>query len=135
MKEQLVTFEVAKLAKEKGYKVKYESGQFFFLADKDENYLKDKPHRTPFEHYAYILSSTQSLLQKWLRDEHDIQVYSYSHTVRGGDKGKKFGDYIYVVNPLYGDTVLMGDSREGKYQSYEESLEKGIYQALKLIKI
>ena len=130
MKEQLVTFEVAKLAKEKG----------FYWIESDNKWYDNVGHpEVSSQGYHQEINSyrtsipTQSLLQKWLREEHDIEVYSYSYTVRGGDKGKKFGDYIYVVNPLHGGIVLMGDSKKGKYQFYEKALEKGLYEALKLI--
>ena len=67
MEEQLISFETAKLAKEKGFTYAYE------FYDKEGNIVDfgivggwTDCHD---ENYA---APTQSLLQKWLREKHDI---------------------------------------------------------------
>jgi hypothetical protein len=126
MKEQLITFETAKLAKEKGFKIKQKKGYFSEVETPTNSGYRTLPE--------FGFAPTQSLLQKWIREAHDIQVYSQSYTVRGGKQGKRFGDYIYVINPLYGEHVLMEDARDSKFQTYEGALEIGLQEALKLIK-
>ena len=74
MEEQLISFETAKLAKEKGFdwicRVFYE--------DWDNNELHEPISPSDFnnEHVweKTISAPTQSLLQKWLREVHDIKM-------------------------------------------------------------
>jgi hypothetical protein len=132
MKEQLVEFETAKLAKEVGF------NEFCYSLYQDEQcLLKDCFEYNPsFKYYnsEYKSSSdnpewflanacsapTQSLLQKWLREIHGIEVFTKSEY----KDTKKIGFY-------YG-----GDLEYSKptYKTYEEALEKGLIEALKLIK-
>jgi hypothetical protein len=65
---------------------------------------------------------TQSLLQKWLREVYIINVISYPSACI---KQK----YIYL---LISDLDLIEESDE-KYNTYEEALEIGLREALKLI--
>jgi hypothetical protein len=124
MKEQLVEFKTAKLAKEKGFNVEYTAGQMFYITDeKDINYIKDKPRRTPFEHHTYILSPSQSLLQKWLREVHNIDVWAVPFK---NIDDKKVYDWV-SDEEIYSKTEI-------GYDTHEEALEKGLYEALKLIK-
>ena len=60
MEELLVSFQVAKLAKEKGFK--YSQRIITVLDEEDKRFEND-------EH-----GITQSLLQKWLRETHKIYV-------------------------------------------------------------
>ena len=94
MKEQLVLFETAKLAKEKGFDVtcyaKYETWRDelkkchvdcpenaiaeYEVADNDSysrygNYILEEYKNTYSKNY--ITAPTQSLLQKWLREIHE----------------------------------------------------------------
>jgi len=65
-----------------------------------------------------ITAPTQSLLQKWLREEHKIHisVNNYSET-------------CYRVNVIIGGEIKYAF----EYKSYEQALEKGLKVALKLI--
>jgi|TARA_R110000765_G_scaffold344689_1_gene434922 hypothetical protein len=118
MKEKLITFETAKLAKEKELKIGFintvynPSGKLIDLNDRQQ------------EGFIPIQAPTQSLLQKWLREIHniDIQIHSIS--------GK------YFVKIKYWDRSFhMTSSVEISGKTYEEALEKGLQEALKLIKL
>lgn len=118
MKDTLVTFEIAILAKEKGFK------ELCSLS-----YLKEKlvlfGSNNQFENYISV--PTQSLLQKWLREEHDIDIIIKPWT--GTNKGEK----MYAADILiFGTSTYIKLMRQNKY---EEALERGLYEALKLIKI
>jgi hypothetical protein len=112
MKEELIKFKTAKLAKEKGFKVEC------------SDYYDVKGNTNSFEHYGEALpygvcfKPTQSLLQKWLREVHKINVYcTPTHY-----------NYDVWVNNVIAEIpvpLLMG--------SYEEVLEKGLQEGLKLI--
>ena len=123
MKEELISFETAKLAKEKGflsatsrqYDSKGECHHPLSIGIGDEEYLK----RTA--------APAQSLLQKWLREEYNILVIpTFSKFSR------TYGYKIYHVED--GETKEI-NSQFIKKDTYESALEKGIYEALKIIKI
>ena len=130
MKEQLINFETAKLAKEKGVKLDinglyWEDGSY----DSGENALV-------YEEFQDVMSApTQSLLQKWLRDVHKISVcvdFRHSET----NKIEGINSVYYDVN-IY--TLSQGDAFKTIKlsqinDSYEEALEIGLQEALKLIK-
>lgn len=107
MKEQLISVEVAILAKEKGfpfninttYKIVDIFGISFF--------------GTPL--------TTQSLLQKWLREVHKFNVTPHFYVKSG---------WSCRIEPLY----HFGSIWTNHFNSYEESLEAGLKEALKLIK-
>lgn len=61
-------------------------------------------------------------LQKWLRDIHFIDVEPKAIRFVGDEKASYYNNYIN------GSMIEMK-----KYNSYEEALEKGLYQALLLI--
>jgi hypothetical protein len=123
MEEQLITFETAKLAKEKGFDIKVET---FYMGDSEENFLHNAGKKDNWNNHKCLLNEselsndysapTQSLLQKWFREEHGIDVYC----MPVGDDSYKWYNNIASHNP-----VLTG--------TYEEALEVGLQEALKLI--
>jgi hypothetical protein len=136
MKEQLITFKTSKLAKEKGFKEYCKSGylnnkcieKYHVAGDglKDwGNYNKESSEFTHTDnaegffiplHEPYYKTPTQSLLQKWLRDKHKLHV---NPRFNGIDK------YDYIINLDISNRI---------FDSYEEALEKGLVEALKIIK-
>ncbi|MES2864098.1 MAG: hypothetical protein V4666_08270 [Bacteroidota bacterium] len=113
MKEQLIEFETAKLAKEKGFKA--------------DGYHLPYIEKHTKESYYYEMPS-QSLVQKWLREEHQIHVWVSSPTdgfydacvVRDKTNHyRKFDDFT---------------TNETDFTTYETALEDGLLEALKLIK-
>ena len=135
MKEQLIEFETAKLAKEKGFD--FVTPIFWRVS---ESMCVDKNHFGSTEKIQLVNcgnqnetdwtdypAPTQSLLQKWLRDEHDIDVY----IIPNGMRDKNINDRLYHpqlwVKDLY-QTELHSKN------TYEQALEQGLINALKLIK-
>ena len=119
MKEQLITFETAKLAKEKGFDSKY---------TEDYDTLGFVQQRGILESHNLerVSAPTQSLLQKWLREVHNIYVLIEIH-----DSAKWFYFQItYKTNEGVEYTVP-----SSFYNTYEEALEVGLQEALKLIKL
>lgn len=134
MKEQLINFETAKLAKEKRFDVE-------FIEDVNAQIYDSNKELTKYNYYMYCfsleeleeyedeilyLAPAQSFLQKWLREEHNIHINI--NTFYFIDI-KKFGYEIEDI--VYDDGALILSGTQGKY---EEALEKGLYEALKLIK-
>jgi len=114
MQEELIQFETAKLAKEKGFDVQYPNGRYF------------NGRLITGENIMGIAAPTQSLLQKWLRDEHKIDI------------GVNIDiNNLYEVSVLYKDDCnYYGDMQmdDQGFKTYEEGLELGLQEALKLIK-
>jgi hypothetical protein len=129
MKDQLTTFETAKLAKEKGFDWDVLHSYRDGLLDLDDNYTgvisemyfnANGKNRTKFKE---ILSApTQSLLQKWLREKYDAKV----------EVRVELG--IAYISRVYWNVDIRASSISTPTKTYEEALEKGLQEALKLIK-
>lgn len=136
MKEQLISFEVAKLAKEKGFDLN--SPGFYSCDDPSSGtkgnqlVLRDWEKWTNFgsedsQEGTFIYSApTQSLLQKWLRDIHNIYVEPFPII---GRSNLSFSWQIYTKNNIWGINKFTGR----KFSTYEETLEAVLLEALKLI--
>lgn len=123
MNEQLISFETAKLAKEKGFKLGsgWQIRSLFNI--KDGETFCEKTIETP--EYA-CERCTQSLLQKWLREVHNFHI-----TINVGLPHNQFIMY-------YSNVIKFGKHHKSKfksefYKTYEDALEKGLQEALKLI--
>lgn len=101
MKEQLINSETTKLV---------------FEAMLNEPY----PSR-----FVKVGRPTQSTVQKWLREEHNIQVYAKSNIKIDG---------VWTNYVVYVDTTPMNDPRDEEFQTYEEALEVGLQIALETLK-
>jgi hypothetical protein len=138
MEEQLVSFETAKLAKEKGFyemckdgyilkednEAEFHEGWWLWLNDNYKKYITEVSETNDWKLYGV---PTQSLLQKWLRDEHKLVVLcDFEDDVNSQWGVSVFGDY--EVHKKF--NLFFG----GLYKTYEEALEEGLYQALLLIK-
>ena len=126
MTEELVTLETAKLLKEKGFDWKCEH-----LIDRNKVIRKyDLPQsmsccteidNEPVE----FLCPTLYVAQKWLRDTKCLHI----------EIGYMYGDYwLYdiLTIPTH-DLIGLSDRPIFRYNTYEEALEAGIKECLKLI--
>lgn len=144
MQEQLISFETAKLAKEKGFDIitnKYYKSINPLVTKKDLKInLLDNELKTNYNFRSYAglyLAPTQSLLQKWLREEHGIHIELYRH-----NPNNKLTWYASLYD-LTEESHIYGfkasfywtnvDGKAVRHESYEEALEKGLQEALKLI--
>ena len=131
MKEQLVTKKTAKIAKEKG----------FSFSDVDlvhtDAYYTDGYLRNFYYNpeYALYLAPTQALLQKWLRDKHDIYIQMSEEFYIDG-VNHLFQILIYDKNDKdctsKRSSGQYGDNNE--YKTYEDALESALQKALIRIK-
>jgi hypothetical protein len=145
MKDELISFSTAKLAKEKGFDI-----PTINCYNVDNRLLEFIPVikggiKDAVLHGGDILfddwnnngkesksAPTQSLLQKWLREKHKINVESnylpnipgyrclfvpMTDKISAKEKYKLFSKYYGTIN----------------YDTYEEALEAGLQEALKLI--
>jgi hypothetical protein len=128
MKEQLISLETAKFAKEK--KFDWLTRYYFSQINSEpfethENSLDDyNSSHWNEENGEWISRPTQSLLQKWLRDIHNIHVeilYEYKKENSSYDLNVEFEGISKFYKSLY--------------NTYEEALEIGLQEGLKLINI
>jgi len=122
MKDELITFVTAKLAKEKGFDVPaftvYANNGTFSTDETAYNFNSRTGYSAP----------TQSLLQRWLREKHNIEFISMCG---GGEAGiEKW--YKFTIPSCYTPNKKNGASLTST--TYEQALEKGLVEALKLIR-
>ena len=132
MEDTRVTFETAKLAKEKGFfqetnrlEIPYYNYKGEFKGDVSDWRIRKYIRGEDTSDIEFVSAPTQSLLAKWLREQHNIYVTSqignldfintYHYEIRYIDKNK----FMCKVN--------------GNFKTYEEALEIGLQKALKLI--
>jgi hypothetical protein len=149
MEEQLISFETAKLVKEK----EFDWCCRFYFSNKEErdcfdekaspdNYNSKYWNKKDSTDDIWTSRPTQSLLQKWLREVHNCFIDILPH--RDGDsknrqwKSKKDVFWTVEVN-YYGKNFEIELTEETDFtqnfnNSYEEALEIGLQEALKLIK-
>lgn len=114
--EEIVTYEVAKLAKEKGFplqKVIKQDGRAFF-------YELPQSHPDWANCDAWYLP-TQSLLQRWLREEKGVIVYVFPMYMRWY-WGVKIVDTEFWYN--------VANKPHDAFATYEEAMEVGLKYAL-----
>ena len=116
MEEQLVSYETAVLAKEKGCKCK------------GQGHYNNKGELCGFQYYEWadedfgdVEAPTQSLLQKWLRDEHNEHI--------GLIEG--LGKWSFSMRNLKKHNVPT--IYHVHLNTYEEALEAGLEMTLNLI--
>ena len=154
MKKDLILFETAKLAKEKGFDelvfYKYSDKGVLYISYTTEQYygietLEDfissgdgftKNNELPWQNIyrsenenkkvnIVVTAPTQSELQKWLREKHNIHVEVwYDNTQKDG--------YPYLCE-IYDQNDEVVDHDGWYYDNWEEALEEGLQEALKLI--
>lgn len=120
MTEELVTLETAKLLKEKGF------NEYCKNVIDIDNILRETLYRTNENLPKQCFSlPTQSIAQKWLRETKDLHIgICYSHKL-----------FWYYEIMSVSNHVLVGLANRPSihYNTYEEALEAGIQEALKLI--
>lgn len=132
MYEEVIKLETAKLARDKGFKVPCD-GRYFWdykwkLSLKGAVKCSNNSDMKDGSYVSYC-APTQSLIQKWLRDEHRIYV-----TVSYIEDGENilFDYSIKQKAQIFGFSEIQTKLEE--FKTYEEALEAGIIKALNLIK-
>ena len=133
MEDTRINFETAKLAKEKGFpqetnrlEIPYYNYKGEFKGDVSDWRIRKYLRGEDTSDIEFVSAPTQSLLAKWLREKHgidisililgisDYQVYIHK---------KRELKYNGIVNFVF----------DNKDNIYEEALELGLQEALKLI--
>ena len=137
IEEQFVSFETAKLLKEAGFDVPcrgiYVTDRtgYYEFREYDSKQTKDDLCWNTDDGFQYeYLAPTQALAARWLREVHRIVVdVAYIPPHVGRDV------WQYFVGGI-DDMVWPGDyeTSDRKYETYEEAMEVGLQEAIKLIK-
>lgn len=129
MEEKVINFDTAKAAKEKGF----DWDCRFYFSNKEErdsftekaspgNYNSSYWSKQDFDDEEWISRPAQALLQKWLREVHNIHINidcwkkATFHLLHDKDSKGSF----YPKNP-------------SQWNTYEEALEIALQESLKLI--
>ena len=110
MIEQLVKFETAKLAKEKGF-------NWMVIGYNWYDYTGTSEYGFECINHNKISAPTQSLLQKWLREMYGIHI----------------GVTYMSQTKTYSCSLTMRSMGWSGFKTFEEALEKVLQEALKLI--
>lgn len=129
MKEQLITYDTAILANEKGFDLI--TGSDCWIKTLDGELIHNSERRNTPEHDRtldyYLAQPSQSLLQKWLREEHNIHIEILLEEDGAYTKfyfrTMKIGEYF---NLSYDDL---------SYDVYEDALETALIKVLEKIKL
>lgn len=133
MKEELVSLETAKLARKKGFNLNSHAwygcdepasggeGNQLFLRD-HERWTNFGKEDSPQEGTMIYSAPTQTLLQRWLRDEHFIDIF-----IIDSIKEECYDWEIRIAD------VEMKIECDQYFYNYETALEAGLIKALKLL--
>lgn len=153
MEEQLISFETAVLAKEKGFNIEtlhfyvnpgskmfgIDEHNRFYPIERASKKLYNIGEEATLNTKNVIYAPTQSLLQKWLREKHNCVVEIHMHSDSEHEKFNNKNDFFYYVEVnYYGKNFDYPqneheDFSQSHFNTYEEALEKGLEEALKLI--
>lgn len=129
MAEEFVTLETAKLLKEKGFKEDVFTFYEVDCVEGDMILAETYDESENFNEKNDCLSApTQSLAQKWLRETKNIHICVYNCACGYGYEISKADNGTHITSSVY-----EGPNDGGKWDIYEEALEAGIWEALKLI--
>lgn len=142
MKEELVSFEIAKLLKRLGFisfseeELKSRMCIVHYIYDEDGKLAYDEdgfyvntwvydgisifPIKGKYRLLDTVEAPTQSLVQKWLREIHNI------HLLNGFNYDKH--QFKVVRNIAFTSPIMTAE-----YDTYEEALEEALQQGLKLL--
>ncbi len=136
MEDLVISFETAKLAKEKGlieglkcqglYCIGWSNGVTTINEDK-KFILTDNPRTSVKGQFHLALAPTQNLLQKYLREKYNLHI------------AINIGIPHHSTIMYYSNVIKFGKHHRSKFRSifmrtYEEALEIGLQEGLKLIK-
>jgi hypothetical protein len=140
MTEEIVKYETATLAKESGFILSHplylydENGE---IVDTKRSF--DLASRTFILDSKTIIAPTQSLLQRWLREIHNIDVdvtrdseVHYQDETRWIVRVSNWNDIRIKDFPI-AQLKFPNHSHHTDFKSYEEALEKGLVEGLKFI--
>lgn len=134
MEDTRITFETAKLAKEKGFtqetnrfEIPYYNYKGEFKGDVSDWRVRKYIRGEDTSNIEFVSAPTQSLLAKWLREKHNI------HIEISNNNYNKLLNWSFDLHKLPVGIIQMWERGDSTYNTYEEAYEIGLQEALKLI--
>ena len=134
MEDTRITFETAKLAKEKGFtqetnrfEIPYYNYKGEFKGDVSDWRVRKYIRGEDTSNIEFVSAPTQSLLAKWLREKHNI------HIEISNNNYNKLLNWSFDLHKLPVGIIQMWERCDSTYNTYEEAYEIGLQEALKLI--
>ena len=133
MKEELISYQTAKLANLKGFDPNVKLKKNTHYSDLTESLDSLGAGGAVVVHHYY--AATQSLLQKWVREVHQLYVELQVDQTT-------YPKFYFEVTMFIGNPKNLSEKEWGweskyhaeyLYRTYEEALEEGLQIALKLI--
>jgi hypothetical protein len=130
LKEDIISFETSKLAYKASFIFKGRTNDWLSTT---LPYHEDGKRNIDFTYKGeFYPAPTQSLLQKWLREKHNLLVEINFRTF-GVSSGN---GYFYMVERKNKDKSMnnyIGKDVWSGFETYEQALESGLQEALKII--
>lgn len=128
VEESYVSFDTAKLLKEAGFDEVCRSA---YYATGNSAVMHE---RNSMLSPGYISRPTQALAARWLREVHGIHVSSNIFMDSANDAdGKTVDEWTFWSFDLFDNSGRIIEERDDRYDSYEEAMETGLQEAIKLI--
>ena len=127
--EDYVSFEVAKLLKEKGFPQMeensvYHTTEIVYSINADKEGVHHLTHRYPavYDINNYICAPTLQMTMKWLREEHNIHIKVHC------SGNRNYLVYAQSLVTAFNDFCI--ESTTGSFNSYEQACEEAIKYCL-----
>lgn len=142
MEEKIIEFETAKLAKEKGFNEmcfkQYNKDSSLNRISREIDVVIGSYEQLLYARKGYYPASTQSLLQRWIREKHRIHIEI--KPIPFGENGFKWIHELGLMEISSLDNVsskntysILASKEHVYFDDYEEALDDGLFEALKLI--
>ena len=138
MEDTRITFETAKLAKEKGFtqetnrfEIPYYNYKGEFKGDVSDWRVRKYIRGEDTSNIEFVSAPTQSLLAKWLREEHSIHINIHIKVYQKDSTHYNLTWWIHGIKIKYNPIDIF--SIDTKSKTFEEALEIGLQESLKLI--
>lgn len=127
--KDLVDFNLAKLAKEKGFNEQTYSDCWVETLDGDIIHNRERQDKAEHDRCEqYLMQPTLTSLQDWLREKHNINI-----NIRHRTFNQMF---VFDITGSYqeGDRGIIHTGLGKKFDSYKKTLIFGLEEGLKLVK-
>lgn len=129
IEESYVSFDTARMLKEAGFDEVCRSA---YYATGNSAVMHE---RNSMLSPGYISRPTQALAARWLHEVHGIHVSSNIFMDSANDAdGKTVDEWTFWSFDLFDNSGRIIEESDDRYDSYEEALEAGLQEAIKLIK-
>ena len=133
IEEQFVSFDTARMLKEAGFDIPcrgiYVTDRtgYYEFREYDNKQTTDDLCWDSEDGFQYeYLAPTQALADKWLREVHNVAIYSlYDDNME---------QWFYFIDAFTNNSIIDGFWSGSEYDNYESAFEGGLQEAIKLIK-